>query len=262
MHRPRTLFIVLPLLLSADAAVATSKHEETRRSAGNNREKASSSDDRHHDDDDSDSWGPCLSGCFSEGCSVVGQALVDGRDAAVDTDDGPPAPPPPLGWNGRFDLRTTGAWIFADLPNASFDVFASVGPRGPGPAFQVWYTGLWERIDGTWDHLPVAGARLAFAFGTESVRPELRLGGALLVLRGAEAYAFDGGLGLEIRAGDESAPRIDLHADALFFDGLTGTDLGVGVSFPGGPFYVRVGLRSLYLETFYVGPEIGLGVRL
>lgn len=176
--------------------------------------------------------------------------------------EAPPRPPPPPGWNGRFDLRTTGAWIFGDLPNASFDARMSVGSKGPGPAFQLWYTGLWERIEGSWDHLPVGGARLAFAFGPKAIRFELRFGGALLGLREENLYAFESGLALEIHTGGADSPWIDLQADLLIFDDLTATDLACGVSFPAGPFYVRVGFRSLYLEPYYAGPEVGLGVRL
>jgi hypothetical protein len=174
-----------------------------------------------------------------------------------------PRPAPPVPDPGRADFRATGSWIVADLPNASLDVRAAFRTRDAGPGIEVWYTGLWERIEGNWDHLPAGGLRFAFGFGDERVRPELRLGAAFLHLGPRDdRFAFDGGFGLEAHFGDADAPWLDIHTDALLFDGFTGSDLGLGVSFPGGPCYVRVGFRSVYLETYYAGPEVALGVRL
>jgi hypothetical protein len=176
--------------------------------------------------------------------------------------EGPPPPPEP-GLNARLDVRATGAWIVADLPNASFDFRLLAGTRVSGPALEVWYTGLWERIDGSWDHLPVGGLRLAFSFG-RTVRPTLRLGGTLLSLGPDDKlFGMDAGLALEVRLGDdEDAPWLEFHGDALLYEGVTGADFGGGVSFPRGPFYLRAGVRAVYLETFYSGPELSFGVRL
>jgi hypothetical protein len=209
-----------------------------------------------------------------ETSQAFGLAREDSSDPPQDLRDTPeafglappPGPPPPApdpGPNARLDARMAGAWIFADLPNASFDARASVGTKGMGPGLDVWYTGLWERIDGSWDHLPVGGLRLAFGFGTEAVRPTLRLGGTVLGLGdGDTLFGMDAGLALEIRLGGEGAPWLDVYGDALLYEGFTASDFGGGVSFPGGPFYVRAGVRSLYLETFYAGPELAVGLRL
>ena len=175
-------------------------------------------------------------------------------------DQVPPRLDARAGTGAVLDVSAAGSLLLAELPNAAADASARLESRGAGPGVEAWYTGLGEREPGDpWDHLPLGGLRLSFAFASDP-RPYVRLGGAVLGLGPGEAYfALDAGGGLEASLGGPAV--LELGAGALVFDGFVAADVDAGVAFRFDPVYVRPGVRFLWLEGAYGGPTIGFGAR-